>query len=67
MDSRLHGAIWRKASRSGQSGGECVEIALRPDAEGVRDSKNTTGPALVFPRGRLAAFLVQAKAGRFDG
>ncbi|PRY43451.1 DUF397 domain-containing protein [Umezawaea tangerina] len=67
MDPRLHGASWRKASRSGQSGGECVEIALCADADGVRDSKNATGPALVFPKGRLTAFLARAGAGRLDG
>ncbi|HWO68030.1 MAG TPA: DUF397 domain-containing protein [Umezawaea sp.] len=65
MDSRLSGAIWRKASRSGQSGGECVEIALCPEGEGVRDSKNASGPALAFPKGRLSTFLAHIKAGHF--
>ncbi|MEU5026866.1 DUF397 domain-containing protein [Streptomyces milbemycinicus] len=33
---------------SGSEGGECVEVATRPDADTVhiRDSKNTTGPIL---------------------
>ena len=65
-DSRLSGAIWRKASRSGQSGGACVEIALCANGEGVRDSKNATGPALAFPQGHLTAFLTQVKEGRFE-
>lgn len=28
--------------------GNCVEVALAPTAVAVRDSKNTTGPALTF-------------------
>ncbi|WP_436838222.1 DUF397 domain-containing protein [Nocardia amamiensis] len=44
----LSGAQWFKSSRS--SGGEaCVEVAwLATGQVGVRDSKNPTGPALVF-------------------
>lgn len=36
---------WRKSSYSG-SDADCVEIAMADDAVGVRDSKNTAGPAL---------------------
>ena len=40
---------WRKSSHSGDSGtGDCVEVALAATAVGVRDSKNTGGPALAF-------------------
>ncbi|WP_084476974.1 DUF397 domain-containing protein [Actinokineospora enzanensis] len=34
---------WRKSSRSGSNGGQCVE--LHP-AGAIRDSKNPTGPTL---------------------
>ncbi|MFQ6397167.1 DUF397 domain-containing protein [Nocardia sp. KC 131] len=48
MSVDLSGAKWFKSSRS-SSGKECVEIAfLDAGMVGVRDSKNPTGPALVF-------------------
>jgi hypothetical protein len=41
---------WRKSSHSGDSGtDDCVEVAFAASAVGVRDSKNTGGPALAFP------------------
>ena len=44
----LSAAIWRKSTRSGGNGGECVEVALNlRDLVAIRDSKNPTGPALV--------------------
>jgi hypothetical protein len=48
-------AGWRKSSRSGDT--DCVEVALVPQAVAVRDSKNTGGPALIFPRTGWAAFI----------
>jgi hypothetical protein len=39
---------WRKSSFSMEPDGNCVEVALAPTAVAVRDSKNTTGPALTF-------------------
>ncbi|MEV4495154.1 DUF397 domain-containing protein [Micromonospora arborensis] len=45
----LHGARWRKSSRSSGNGGNCVEVADNlPGVIGVRDSKDPTGPALTF-------------------
>ncbi|WP_280234647.1 DUF397 domain-containing protein [Nocardia cyriacigeorgica] len=48
MTADLSGAHWFKSSRSsGES--ECVEVAHLTHAHvAVRDSKNPTGPALVF-------------------
>jgi hypothetical protein len=62
----LDGAIFRKSSRSGQSG-NCVEVAgnLR-DVVAVRDSKDRTGPVLAFSGAEWAAFLEGVKAGEFD-
>jgi hypothetical protein len=48
---------WRKSSYSGGGNGNCVEVAVQTDAVGVRDSKNTTGPALEFPAGQWHLFL----------
>ncbi|ROT33987.1 DUF397 domain-containing protein [Micromonospora sp. HM5-17] len=39
---------WRKSSRSGSNGGNCVEVADRPGRVFVRDSKDPSGPVLAF-------------------
>lgn len=56
MSVDLSGAKWFKSSRS-QAGKECVEVAfLDGGMVGVRDSKNTTGPALIFSPSEWDAF-----------
>ena len=50
--------LWRKSSYSGGNG-QCVEVS---DLGSVRDSKNATGPVLVFGQSALAAFLTEIKA-----
>ncbi|MGW6333650.1 DUF397 domain-containing protein [Nocardia rhamnosiphila] len=62
----LSHAAWFKSSRS-QGGTECVEAAHLDNGHvGVRDSKNPTGPALIFTPGEWDAFLAGAKGGEFD-
>lgn len=39
--------VWRKATRSTSTGGECVELAAFPEGVGVRDSKDPYGPKLL--------------------
>ncbi|MDG4815039.1 DUF397 domain-containing protein [Micromonospora carbonacea] len=57
----LAGAVWRKSTRSGGSGGNCVEVAANlPGVVGVRDSKDPAGPALLFAPTAWAAFVNQA-------
>ncbi|TYK46725.1 DUF397 domain-containing protein [Actinomadura decatromicini] len=46
----LTALTWRKASRSGENGGACVELASASDVIVVRDSKNPTGPRLTMSR-----------------
>ncbi|MFI7603532.1 DUF397 domain-containing protein [Micromonospora sp. NPDC049366] len=59
----LNEARWRKSSRSSGNGGNCVEVAdCMPDAVGVRDSKDPTGPALVFPAAAWQAFVAHLPA-----
>lgn len=57
---------WRKASASGNQGGNCVELAPLGDGVALRDSKDPSGPVLHFTRAELAAFLDGAKSGEFD-
>ncbi|MGY2087097.1 MULTISPECIES: DUF397 domain-containing protein [Nocardia] len=56
---------WFKSSHSGTQA-DCVEVAfLDGDHIGVRDSKNPTGPALVFTAGEWDAFTAGLHAGKF--
>ena len=48
------------------NGEACVEVAGLDSGAAVRDSKDRTGPALAFARGRWAAFLDGVKTGRYD-
>ncbi|KZM70522.1 DUF397 domain-containing protein [Nocardia terpenica] len=66
MSIDLSRATWFKSSRSGTSR-DCVEIAHLDDGfVGVRDSKNPTGPALVFTPGDWDAFTSGVQRGGFD-
>ena len=58
---------WRKSSYSGAENA-CVEVADLPDGGGraVRDSKNPTGPALMFTAAEWVAFTAGVRAGEFD-
>ncbi|MEQ4305211.1 DUF397 domain-containing protein [Plantactinospora sp. B6F1] len=49
---------WRKSSRSGQNGGNCVEVADNlPGRVLVRDSKDQQGPVLTFTPEKWQAFV----------
>jgi hypothetical protein len=57
---------WIKSSYSVT--GNCVELAALPDGSGVamRQSTDPTGPALVYTKAEIEAFLSGAAAGEFD-
>ncbi|MCX4592270.1 DUF397 domain-containing protein [Streptomyces sp. NBC_01549] len=57
-DPGLKSARWHKSSYSGNTGGDCVEVADGfPGAVPVRDSKNPAGPALFIRRDAWRAFV----------
>lgn len=56
---------WRKSSRSGASGNDCVEVAAYPDVVLVRDSKQPDGTVLRFADPAFRAFLRDAASGAF--
>ncbi|GLW07436.1 transcriptional regulator [Microtetraspora sp. NBRC 13810] len=59
-------AHWRKSTRSG-SGNNCVEVAGNLSGiVAVRDSKDPSGPALIFTPGEWRTFVSGVKAGEFD-
>ncbi|MFJ6385052.1 DUF397 domain-containing protein [Kitasatospora sp. NPDC092039] len=67
MDVDLTKASWRKSSYSGPNGGACIEVAdgfagVMP----VRDSKDPSGPALLFPSSAWQAFVTAVRTGEFD-
>ncbi|MFF0728047.1 DUF397 domain-containing protein [Streptomyces sp. NPDC004134] len=65
------GLAWRKSSYSGDSNGQCVEVAALtavPFAgmRAFRDSKDPEAPALIFPESSVAGFLADVRDGKFD-
>ncbi|RAO31430.1 hypothetical protein ONO23_03825 [Micromonospora noduli] len=58
----LTGAVWRKSTRSGDNGGNCVEVATNlAEVVAVRDSKDSTGPLLTFTVQAWTDFIAAAK------
>jgi hypothetical protein len=56
---------WHKSSFSGANG-NCVEVAMLPNAVAVRHSKHPTGPVLIFTPQEWAAFTAGMLNGEFD-
>ncbi|WP_026316774.1 DUF397 domain-containing protein [Actinokineospora enzanensis] len=53
---------WRRSSRCGPNGGNCVEVRVAGSAVGVRDSKRPDARALVFAPDRWAGFVSVLRA-----
>ncbi len=64
--AQLPDAAWRKSRYSGAMG-NCVELAHLGGGEiAMRNSRDPRGPALVYTRAEIEAFLAGAKDGEFD-
>ncbi|MGW2703196.1 DUF397 domain-containing protein [Streptomyces sp. NPDC001340] len=55
---------WFKSSYSGDSSGQCIEVATCPTTIHVRDSKNTTGPQLALAPASWTEFVAFAARDR---
>ncbi|MGW1771768.1 DUF397 domain-containing protein [Streptomyces sp. NPDC002104] len=61
----LVGIRWVKASAS-DGLNDCVEVAEVGESVAMRNSRDPEGPALIFTRSELAAFVDGASKGEFD-
>ncbi|MFI1193900.1 DUF397 domain-containing protein [Micromonospora sp. NPDC020750] len=50
------------SSRSANNG-DCVECAVLPELMAVRDSKDRSGPTLIFPFHQWSAFIAATTSG----
>jgi len=61
--AELTGARWRKSTRSGDNGGNCVEVADNlPGLVAVRDSKDPDGAALILSPTAWTSFVRSTKS-----
>ena len=64
--AQLPQVVWRKSRRSNPSG-NCVELGEVASGEiAVRNSRHPNGPALIYTRDEIAAFILGARDGDFD-
>ena len=64
--TEIEGAVWRKSGRSNPSG-NCVELTALPGGGfAMRNSRHPGGPALIYTRAEIEAFLGGVKDGDID-
>ncbi|MEU6406223.1 DUF397 domain-containing protein [Streptomyces sp. NPDC046985] len=61
----LVGAQWVKATAS-DGRDDCVELAAVGESVAMRNSRHPGGPALIFTKSELAAFIDGASKGEFN-
>jgi hypothetical protein len=57
---------WHRSSRSGENGGNCVEVRALESGVAVRDSKFPELGALIFSKQEWVEFVDATKTGEFD-
>jgi uncharacterized protein DUF397 len=57
---------WRKSSRSGTSGGDCVEVANLAGNIALRDSKDPHGPRMALATASFRDLVTAIKQGDHD-
>jgi hypothetical protein len=73
MEADLTGAVWQKATSTGDAEEACVEVAIVPGAKegseqviAMRDSRSPDGPVLIFTPDEWRAFTAGVRDGEFD-
>ncbi|MFD0887156.1 DUF397 domain-containing protein [Streptosporangium algeriense] len=67
LSEELQNARWRKATKSGENGGNCLEVApLSGGRVGIRDTEAPDQAPYVVPAATWNAFIHAAKNGEFD-
>lgn len=67
LTQELRAATWIKSSYSGSNGGNCVEVAELPNGlRGIRDSKDPSGPSLIFTPTEWNTFIEGVKNCELD-
>lgn len=67
INDELATAEWRKATKSGANGGDCIEVApLSGGRVGIRDTERPDLAPLVVKAGVWDAFTDGVKKGEFD-
>jgi Domain of unknown function (DUF397) len=66
IDKSTTTSEWRKSSYSLGSDSTCVEVSIQATGVAVRDSKNPTGPVLLFTMQEWRVFLLGVRADEFD-
>ncbi|MGW7064056.1 DUF397 domain-containing protein [Streptomyces sp. NPDC054904] len=62
----LKGVNWVKSRHSGATG-NCVELAALPDGQvAMRNSRDPLGPALIYTRDEITAFMQGTMEGEFS-
>ncbi|MBT2206607.1 DUF397 domain-containing protein [Actinomadura sp. NEAU-AAG7] len=64
--SDLQDLRWRTSSYSSGQGGACVEVAPHGPMVAVRDSKNASGPKLIFDASAWQVFAQRVKVNEYD-
>ncbi|WP_433224650.1 DUF397 domain-containing protein [Microtetraspora malaysiensis] len=67
LNEELETASWRKATKSGSNGGDCIEVAPLPGGRvAIRDTESPGQAPFVVTASVWDAFIDGAKRGEFD-